>query len=411
MAMIGGIGRGSELSADASTRVIVALVIGMHILIAMFFAFNAPYPNPFDELAHVSAVREQLAHPTLFPDMSAYRLLDADDSSRWSGAGNYLNHPSLYYLAMAAFSGVTDAILPARLLNVVLSTIALALVIYAGWRRFDSMFGRAVFAVAAAAFPKQPVIAGGVNNDNLASCAAAIVFVGMMANRGAHWWLAAGLALAGWTKLTALLALAAVVGCRQLAQSVAGMVRWISRENIVIATGLVIGCVPYLVNLLQFGQLLYVNEDHFRVPVDARPALDMLAFLQLFLSQLAMKWPAAEYGLPLAVAAPLALLAPVLAVAASVTRRGVASVGVPYLAGIAVMLAIHAWFGWNAYQRIGDLTIAQARYYNVLWPGIVFAAAMMIAPPGKPARWTGMLLLALLLVPTVIGGMAVALIA
>lgn len=399
----------ADLSAETRARAVAAIVVGTSVLIAFLFAIGVSFPNAFDELAHVSAVREQVARPLLFPDLRAYRLLDADDLTQWSGAGNYLNHPSPYYLGMAAFAQLTDAILPARCLNIALSTAALLLVLYAGWRHFETAFGRAVFAIAAASFPKQPVIAAGVNNDNLAACAAAAVFAGMAGARGAGWWLAGGLALAGWTKLTALLALATVVGCRQLWRSVHRQTRWLAPENIIVAAGLAAGCIPYAVNLLQIGHVLYVNEDHFRVSGDARPALDAIDFLRVFFTQMAMKWSASEYSLPLVVAAALMLFAPALAVTATMATRDAARICVPYLIGGVVTLTIHALFGWTAFQRIGDLTIAQTRYYNVLWPGIAFGAAMLIARLRLSSLWVAMPLTVVLLIPTVIGGAAIAL--
>ncbi|MFX8918502.1 hypothetical protein ABTN06_19390, partial [Acinetobacter baumannii] len=52
---------------------------------------------------------------------------------------------------------------------------------------------------------------GIVNNDNLANIAAVIVFVGLTGAGGGAWLLGIGLALAGWTKLTALVSLGTAV--------------------------------------------------------------------------------------------------------------------------------------------------------------------------------------------------------
>lgn len=396
-----------DWTGESGARAVAAIAIGINLLVAILFAMWIAFPTGYDELAHVSAIWAQVADPQLFPDLRAYRLLDPEHLTRWSDASNYLNHPSLYYLAMAAVTRVSDTLRTLRGVNIALSVAALLLVVHAGWQRFDTAFGRAAFAVAAAAFPKQPIIAAGVNNDNLAACAAAAVFAGMAGARGAVWWLAGGLALAGWTKLTALIALATVVGCRQLWRSLRGETRWLGMENIAVAAGLAVGAIPYVANLLQIGHLLYINEGFVFVPPASRPVLDTAGFLGWFITQAAMKWPAAEQSLPLIVAAALTLTAPILTLLA-VRKPDAARIVAPYLIGLAVTLTAHILFGLSAFERLGDQSTPQTRYYNILWPGIAFGAAVTVARIRATSLAAALACAVLLLVPTAAGGILIA---
>jgi hypothetical protein len=142
-------------------------------------ALYAPYPSPFDELAHVSVARAQYDHPAPFADASRYRMLSRDDPTRWTAAGNYINHPPLYYMAIGQILRVTSDVLFLRLANVALALVALVIGLWAGLRYLRGEGDRAVFALLIACFPKAPLIGGIVNNDNLANVAAAIVFAGL----------------------------------------------------------------------------------------------------------------------------------------------------------------------------------------------------------------------------------------
>jgi hypothetical protein len=383
---------------------LVLVVLWAFAVLAVGVALLAPFPTNFDELQHLSVIRAQYEHPALFPDLSRYHILRADDLTRWSAERNYINHPSAYYLAMALFLHGTHNVLVARLLNVALATVALALVLVSGVRLFGTRLGKTTFAILAASFPKAVVIAGMVNNDNLAACAAALVFAGVSGMAGACWWLAAGLVLAGWSKLTALVALGTVVFCWQAWRIFIGERRWRSRDNLLLLAGALAGALPYLVTFVRTGHLLYVNEAHFWVPVDQRPVLDFFHFAVAFTSAMAMKWTAAEYSWPLALAGT-AMVAPLcfagLGVAAD--RRTAARIGAPYLFALAAMLAVHLAFGWDAFRKIGDLTTAQTRYYGILWPGLAMAGAMMVERLGGRMRWLAAPVIALYLLPTIIG--------
>lgn len=362
----------------------VAAAVAIFALLALMVAVRVPFPTPIDELQHLSVVAEQKERPSLFRDPGEYRVLRSADPVAWSAQRNYINHPSAYYLALAPAWSLTRSVAVLRLANVGLALAALLLVVVAGLRLFRSRLGQGVFAILAASYPKAAVVAGMINNDNLAACAGAAVFAGVTGMAGGGWWMAAGLALAGWTKLTALIALGAVVACHQAVRLATGRARLWSRETVLLAAGALIGAVPYLVNLAATGRLLWFNADHFRVAPELRTDLDLPGYVRNFLSTLVEKWPASEMSLPFGIA--LATLAvPLLLAAWSMKRdRDVARIALPYAIALFATLAIQIGFGWTIYREIGDLTIAQTRYYNVLWPGLAFAGA---AGAVRLARW------------------------
>lgn len=373
---------------------------------ALSIAIWMPFPSTFDELQHLSVVRSQQQAPALFADAGRYRVLDAHNPDRWTATRNYINHPALYYLTLAPLLAATDSVTVLRIANVVLALAALGIALWAGLRRLEPV-ARWPFAILAGAFPKAALIGGMINNDNLAALAGAIVFAGVLGAPGAAWWIAAGLALAGWSKLTALIALAAVVTLHQVMQAGWQPHRMPVRTLWPIAVGGAIGALPYIVNLLRSGHLLYINDAAFYVPPDARPVMDGAQFVAQFLRSLVMKWPAAEAHLPLLVAL-VTIAVPFGLAACAWRRRGQApGVATAYLGAAAILLAIHLWFGWSAYVRIGDLTIAQPRYYGILWYGIAFAAAASLARLPRVAR---VLAIAVCLLPTIPGGALVTLV-
>jgi hypothetical protein len=388
-------------------RVWAFAVFATFAAVTVAMALLMPYPSTFDELAHLSVARAQYEHPAPFADASGYRMLREDDPTQWTAAPNYINHPPLYYLAIGQMLRVTSDVHVLRLANVALALAALALGLWAGVRFLAAGGDKAVFAVLLACFPKAPVIGGIVNNDNLASLAAAIVFAGLTGAGGA-WLLGLGLAVAGWTKLTALVSLGAVVIVERGRRLARGGIARPFAHLWPVALGLAIGALPYLVNYARTGHLLYVNDAVFWVAPAERPQLDLWGYAALFWLMLAGKWSAAEYQLPVIASVTLALAPVLFAVAGSRGDRRVGAIGWPYLAALAVTLAIHFWFGWNEFLRNGDQTIAQARYYAVLWPGIALAATSGVGVLARRSHVLAALAVLLMLIPTVPGGAVLA---
>jgi hypothetical protein len=379
------------------------LVTAVYFSIILIIALAYPFPSPFDELGHVSVVCAQFERPDLFADTRAYMLVHADDVSRWSGNPNYINHPALYYLGLSPLLGFDDQVLALRLANVALSMLALGIMLTSDWMRlFRCAADRVMFAIIAASFPKSALTGGMVSNDNLAMVAAALVFSGMSGSAWGGLMVAGGLALAGWTKLTALIALAAAVAIKTLLDHNLGLFR---RANWLALGGIIIGALPYLVSLARTGKLFHVNIAIFASAPGTKPNWDFADYMQKFFLEIVSKWPAAEASLPLVVGTVLILAPLIFATIGTLKDARVRRIGIAYLAATIVTLSLHFAFGWQSFQTIGDLTISQTRYYNVLWPGIALAGAAAIAQL-RHLRYPAQLLY---LVPTVIGGTVLAL--
>lgn len=382
-------GRSSRRSAADPARAWAAIAMAVFLVIAVATMVIYPFPSPIDELQHYSVIRAQFEHPDLFADPRGYRIVDPAQPALWLGTGNYLNHPALYYLALSPLLGLGDGILALRIANILIALAALALTIVAGWRILPRQSERIAFAIIAACFPKGMLLAGMINNDNLAMLAAAIVFAGLSAPRHRPILLAFGLALAGWTKLTALISLAALVGVWLLLDRKS----LFTRDGWSAAAGVALGSTPFLAMKLKTGMLVPVNIAAFGRAPELRPNWGMFDFTRNFLGNLAMKWPAGEDTLPLALAAALAMFPLILAVIGATAPSPARRLITATLAATAITFAIHIGFGWQSFQMIGDVTIAQTRYYNTLWPGLALGGAVAIG------QWRRLVPASVLLVP------------
>jgi hypothetical protein len=320
--------------------------------------------------------------------------LNPADLSQFSQVSNYINHPSAYYLLLAPWAEAGPRAL--RLANVGLTVLALALMLCAGARMLEPQ-AFPWFALAAAACPKAMSIGGMINNDVLAMLAAALLLLAWSTRRHTAWLLGLALALAGWTKLTALIALAALASLWLLTCRTRDLRLWIST-----VAGAALGALPYLVNLVRDGALLFRDPAKWSVPLDARINLTPLEFLAHFADLLLRKWPAIENSLPLGVVA-FCLVIPILAVLA--VRTAVRPLGLALAGAVVITLAIHLGFAWRAYTTLGDLTNAQARYYTVFWPAFALLLAAALGATKSPARW---LVLPALLLPTLPVGLLLA---
>lgn len=390
--------------------ILVWLVVATYCELVLGMALFVPFPSRIDELQHLSVIRAQFEQPALFPDWSRYLVLRGDDLTAWSNTPNYINHPSLYYLLLSPLMAVTSDPLLFRLVNVLLSTGALGITIFTVQRRFAPDIAPPVlFAVLAASFPKAAVVGGMVNNDNLAAVAGAMLFAGLAGMPGQALWLMAALAIAGWTKLTAFIALAAVAGAWLGLGVLRGEIGWRDRVVRLAALGVVLGALPYLATFVRTGHLLWVNEAVWRVAPANRMHLDIPGFVEHFLTALVMKWPASEvgYAFPVALAgslAPMLLAAIGICAGAPVVRR----LALAYAFGLTFLFFTHFLFGWRSFRAMGDITIMQTRYYNILWPGIALAATVGLTRLMRRWKYAGWAALAACLSPTLLGAMILA---
>jgi hypothetical protein len=336
----------------------------------MTMAF-VPFPYGLDQWMHVSFVRWEEAHPELFPRYEAMRVLSID-LGHWTKYQTWLTHPSLYYLLMAPLDLATRSTLALRLANLALAAVALALMLAGGFRELGGSAERAVFAATLVAFPKLAIVAGMVNNDNLALVASGVGFYAMTlarAGRTRPILLALAFALAGWSKLTALIFLGFGVGFAELLSG-----RRPGREHVVPVLGVVIGLIPTAVNFSRYGAALW-NSPALAVPLADRVQLTPLSYTAIFFRGMAMSWAALQPSNVLALGG-LALVLGLGAWACVVGRRHW-PLAVGFALAIIPSLALHLWMGWRLYADLGYAQAAQARYYYVLWPGVALALAQL----------------------------------
>ncbi len=241
-------------------------------------------------------------------------------------------------------------------------------------------------------------MAGLINDDNAALLAVAAAFCGLIAwqrrpTLGAAGLLALGLALSGWTKLTALL----MVGFGFV---IAEALRWAFTAKrpgrgplAVIAAGLALSAVPSLVNLARYGRLVY-HPAMWYVPPGHRVALGFGRYVGVFLGAMVDKWPALEpASLAQALGLYLALILATATVALGVGRRLMARddddgaawrVACGLILATAPVLLMHLYFGWRTFLEDGYLEMAQTRYYYGVWPGVALGLALLwgAAPRG-----------------------------
>lgn len=375
--------------------IVLALMLTFHIVGAVTAAVSVPFPSPIDELQHYSYIRQMLETPVLFPDYRKMQIL-SDDLHEWSLTHSYLNHPPLYYLLLAPLAKITgEDVFALRLVNIALSTVALLIAAIGGRPLFPSPRSRALFYVVLFAYPKAAIVGGMINNDNFTLLAGAIMLFGLIREKKGFGWVAFSLVLAGWGKLTALLMLGSTWGVWRLGIAIRQQSIAVAAGDFAICLAVLIAAAPYLHNLAAHGQILIVSDWHNFVPPAERPALGLFGFLSHFLTALAAKWSALEGNPRGALSGLLVLALTGYSLFASTSRY----LATAYLTALAIGLLAHIVFGWLAFQRIGDLTSAQSRYYNVLWPGLAAGASLALAAmPQQEARRIGVVVVPSLLI-------------
>jgi len=418
--------------------IVVFALCAAHIFVATSVALYSFFPSNYDEIAHISFIKSMAEAPVLFPHYGDYRLLDPKDLGLWTSEPNYLAHPSLYYLFMAPVWTLTNgSALALRLVNVALSSFGLALTAAAGARLITIPRTKLLFILLVFCFPKNPIIGGIVSNDNFVLIATGLFFWGCASSRHRVFWLCLALILAGWTKLTALVGLGAAAGVLMLfeilhegkpsfqrghialdhdgfGRSRSKIIetsdisdvsvnvidsnnlerdRQISSRNLheldcaeklastfshpALGVSLLLGLVPYAVNWMRMGHLLFVPQNSFWIiPADRRLHLDLLGFLGVFFQQIVNKFPAGDRMMD----ATLPLTGLVVFSLAAIQSRGddkARRVALSFLAAFLIFVPIHFYYAWQTFLSSGETCDAQPRYYNELWPG--FAMALSLA--------------------------------
>lgn len=370
-------------------RFVLPAVAALFLLASLMTVRTNDVARGFDELAHASYVA-QIQEEGASVRLERLTMLDPV-TFRFTERSNYLNHPPLYYRAMAVLgprlAGHPDALVWHRLINVALVGAAMGLLLAAGLALARTIDESLIVIIGLFCVPMLAPLSGSVNNDNLGFLAGGLLVFGaqrfLARRRGVDLAVAgAGVALAGAAKLTALLLCG---GFFVAFLAIAWRQSLLSRGHIAIAIGaLAAAAIAPLLLWWQYGspapntpaQVQGVIEAARQAGWADQPRLGLVAYVGAFLAMLLESWrpllderslvQSAMLAIPLAMAL-IAGVGTLLAGRAVLVRRtsvDPASVLVISAAtGIAVTLLIHIAFSYRRHLDTGWMMDAYARYY------------------------------------------------
>ncbi len=367
----------------------------LHVSVVSQRALSWPFPNQTDELEHLSFAYHLKENPDVVPDYGRIRVLAPPDWREWGERGNYINHPTPYYLAMGAFLPETrddgTGWLDARFFNVGLSALALAAVFAFGRARLSSPRQHFLFAFLVAFCPMIGGMGGQINNDNLAILGGAVVLLGMgrlfAGNAGAATALVLGIGfvLGAWAKLTAGLLLGTWGLLAHLWLLAGRRPDWGRAYWPIALLAVVVGGSPYLHGLLVHGAPIWDNAHLF-----AREGARMTGYLDYlgwFFYGLGASWVVNQPGNPAQIVVlALFLVAAAWSAWAGVTGRLIADDAIPAVLGglalgaVVLVLPIHGYYSHQVHVEVGHMGGPDFRYYLPLWAGVAAGAAAGLAP-------------------------------
>jgi hypothetical protein len=376
---------------EANLRIVVLLAV--FVLSAVLAAIRTAPARGTDELAHVSYVA-QLQKADAPHDLANLKLLDPN-SFRFRPVANYINHPPIYYAALAhlgpQLEGHPEALLWFRFINIVLAAAGL-LTCFLLLPRETERLPFYAYAVPLLCIPVLIPLAGCVNNDNAAFLGGAVMLLGLkrlIETRRTGWLVLAlcGLVLASWAKLTGFLLCAGVF---------ATVFVWLLRErrlpalwSVAAVVALVIAAIPYAQLMLAYGSPAPdTPAQHAALVAIARYAgwdgatrLSFPVYAIRFVSDFVAGWQPPRGAIQSA-----ALVFPVFAI-------GVAAAGVWLAArrfasrmassdevlvvacavAFVSMFAVHVWFSYQRHLSTGWMMDAYPRYYFPIAPFVPLA--------------------------------------
>ncbi len=267
-------------AASARIRVLVAcLFLLLYAARVVPSVWSVPFPNAYDELAHLSYAVQLARTPLSELDLASMPLLPPTLGAGFGPGRNYLNHPPGYYLALGALLPpdgwpTLGTVHLMRLVNAALSIAAVGLALAVGVLRRLELPCLLAFAAAVVLVPILQVTGSGISNDNLALLGGGLAVLGaqlMVAGRRrtGPGLLLAGVALGTLAKFTAALMLIVFAACFVLARwRSQGVGRTVGLLLAVGAVGLVAG-LPYIWFTVRFGSPVPVTPAFAAVGAEA----------------------------------------------------------------------------------------------------------------------------------------------
>lgn len=373
----------------------------MHLGVTSQRAVHWKFPNTTDENEHLSLAYHLKEKPAIFLKYEDHKILAAPDYREWDEKGNHLVHQSLYYLVLGLFlpgdEAERPAVLTARMTNVLLSTLALMVIFWAGLPHLSHPRQHIIFAVTVTMSPMIGGLGGQVHNGNMALLAGAVVLAGLsgLVRKGPSppvaWVCALGFIMGSWTKLTAGLLLGAWISLVHILIIFQGVgkkpdkIYWC-----ILALAFSAGISPFVYNLFEYGAVLY-NTDHFPSSNEVlgfRKGTILLEYLWWFFYTLAASWVTDQPGDGLQIATLVFVL--VLSIMGAWRgpasyprgpRTGTAILAVGAIGAAAAVILINLAFTYVVYFQNGYLSFGMFRHYLPVWAGVMLGVTAFTASP------------------------------
>jgi hypothetical protein len=406
----------SSLAKNYSLRVCAAVIL-LFAVASVFSAYRKDITQGFDEVAHTSYVAYLQSRHTASAYLEDMRMLNPS-TFRFTGAANYLNHPSPYYAALAAVGPGIErnpgSLFVHRLINVGLATLGVAFLLAIGMAARLPRNELYAYVVPLACIPVLAQLAGSVNNDNLAFVGGALAMFAiynLLASGRSAWLLAAlaGVVVASWAKLTGLMLVGgfvtAAVGYLMLRRRLSFV--WAAP---VIGT-LVVASIPYILFMMQYdsptpntpAQIALLVDGAKVAGWDHNARLSLPAYVMTFIFSFVVEWmpsltSRSAVKTALAVIPASALLCALVGTALAgyrVVRRTETVFDVVVLAGmaaLAVTFVAHIGFSYQRHLATGWMMDAYPRYYLPLI-AVVPLACLGLLSSVRPQLRTGLLVM------------------
>jgi hypothetical protein len=399
----------SAVAAKANRRVCTVVLL-LFIVAATLSAIRKDVTLGFDEVAHASYVAYLQHSGETLPKFEDMRMLDPS-SFEFTNEGNYLDHPSPYYVLVArmgpTLEGHPEAILVDRLFNVLLVAIGLAALMAVGLVAKLPRLTLYAYIVPIAGIPVLAPLAGAINNDNAAFAGGGIATLAalQLLNTESRAWLIAalgGVILASWAKFTGLLLVGGLVG---------GVLLWLlwrgrlpSQWVGLIAIAALLAVAPYVALFAQYGsptprtpgQIAMIKSGALAVGWDSAARMTPASYAAQFVSEFVLEWMptlkprnALNYAaLTIPIAAALCAFVGFLAAVQRIAHEKAGPLDIVVAAGMlafAGTFLIHAVFSYELHTEFGWLTTAYPRYYLPLAAVFPLAGLSLLGAIKQPA--------------------------
>lgn len=245
---------------------------------ALSAVWTVPFPNGYDELAHLSYAVSLAQTPWRELDLPSLHLLRPELGSGFGPAGNYLNHPPGFYLALGTLLPsdgwpTMGTVRLLRLVNAALSITAVGLALAVGLLRRLELPLLLLYGACVVLVPVMQATGSGISNDNLALLGGCTAVLGAQlalgARRGGTILLILGCVLATLAKFTAAIMLGVFAGVFLLTRI--RQLGWgrVAAALLLLAAAEAVAGLPYLPFVLRYGSPVPVTPAFVAVGVEA----------------------------------------------------------------------------------------------------------------------------------------------